>query len=624
MGQRLPVIIGFGGVNAAGRASGHHAYSRMVHSALSSPQRARTERALAQMMGLASESSETLSAAQVEHILQHTLVRRIEREHFDVDAVGWNQRLHAGGVDQPLRFEILQRNLPAVLPPHWEVTKTSVTHAEVVVRGEQDFLLPTQREFEVKSAGQLPQGFEPGTLYASRNHPRGLQMTIYAASDALGSLGLDWEALTAKIGADQISVYAGSAMGQLDGSGAGGMLKSRYNGQRVSAKHCPLSFAEMPADFINAYVLGSMGSTGASLGACASFLYNLRSGIEDIRSGRARLVLVGAAEAPITPEVMEGYAAMGALATVKGLRTLEGIDQDQDPDFRRACRPFAENCGFTIAESAQMLVLCDDALAMETGATMFGAAADVFVNADGHKKSISAPGVGNYITVAKALACVRAVLGEDAVRRGGLVQAHGTGTPQNRVTEARILSESAVAFGIENWPVVATKAYVGHSIGAAGGDQIAATLGLWEHGIIPGITTIDAVADDVAQEQLAFSNQHVPFDAASAQYALINSKGFGGNNASAALLSPGATQAMLKKRYSEREWAAWEAANASVLERQKDYDDAMIVGERPPIYRFDHAVVKDDAVSLSAEKITLGGQSIDLNLSSPYEDMRPD
>jgi len=93
------------------------------------------------------------------------------------------------------------------------------------------------------------------------------------------------------------------------------MLKARYLGQRVTSKFCPPGFAEMPADFVNAYVLGSLGATGASLGACASFLYNLRHGVEDIRSGRARIAFVGAAEAPITPEVMEGYNAMGALAS---------------------------------------------------------------------------------------------------------------------------------------------------------------------------------------------------------------------------------------------------------------------------------------------------------------------
>jgi acetoacetyl-[acyl-carrier protein] synthase len=61
-----------------------------------------------------------------------------------------------------------------------------------------------------------------------------------------------------------------------------------------------------------------------------------------------------------------------------------------------------------------MVVLFDDQLAMELGATIYAAASDVFVNADGYKKSIAGPGVGNYITMAKAVAAARAVIGEKA------------------------------------------------------------------------------------------------------------------------------------------------------------------------------------------------------------------
>lgn len=616
--QRLPVIVGFGGINAAGRASGHHAYARMAYAALPAARRQRTLDALAALMGLEGE------ARQEDYILDHTLVRRIEPGHFDVDALSWNQRLPTSSEARPANFDLERRHLPDVIPPNWTVTGTSVTHVNVQITGEQDFLLPTVREFEVKSAGQLPTGFEPGKLYASRNHPRGLQMMIYAASDALGCLGLDWEALTARVPVDQISVYAGSAMGQLDASGAGGMLKSRYNGQRVTSKHCPLSFAEMPADFINAYVLGSLGSTGATLGACASFLYNLRHGIDDIRSGRARVAVIGAAEAPITPEIMEGYAAMGALATEKGLRQLDGLHAGEVPDFRRACRPFARNCGFTIAESAQVVILFDDALAMETGATVFGAAADVFVNADGHKKSISGPGVGNYITMARAVAAARAIVSEQALRRGGVVLAHGTGTPQNRVTESEILSRTAQAFGIEDWPVIAPKCFLGHSIGAASGDQISTTLGLWQHGILPGITTIDAVADDVWQDHLSISNRHREVDLEQHRYAIINSKGFGGNNASATLLSPQAVRRMLQARYSAQEWTAWERANAAVRERQQAHDDGMIAGTVNPVYKFDHGVLHDSDVEVTAQSVTVGGHRVSLAWDSPFADMSCD
>ena len=616
--QRLPVIVGFGGINAAGRASGHHAYARMTHSALSTTQQSRTLDSLATLMGLEGGESHQ------QFILDHTLVRRIEASHFDVDAVRWNQRLPTDGDSQPASFDLERKYLPDVIPPHWVVKGTSVTHVNVQIVGQQDFLLPTYREFDVKSAGQLPSGFEPGTLYPSRNHPRGLQMTVYAASDALGSIGLDWETISSRVAPDQISVYAGSAMGQLDGAGAGGMIKSRYNGQRVTSKYCPLSFAEMPADFINAYVLGSLGSTGASLGACASFLYNLRHGIDDIRNGRARVVFVGAAEAPITPEILEGYSAMGALATEKGLRNLDGLQLGEACDFRRACRPFAENCGFTIAESSQMVVLFDDELAMELGATVFGAAIDVFVNADGHKKSISGPGVGNYITMAKAVAAARAIIGDKALRRGGLVQAHGTGTPQNRVSEAEILSRTAQAFGIDEWPVIAAKCYLGHSIGSAAGDQISTTLGIWHHGILPGITTIDAIAADVRQDHLAFNTEHREVDTAEQKYAIINSKGFGGNNASASLMSPLAAQRMLQTRYSGQAWKKWEQANERVRERQQAYDDGMIAGTVSPVYKFDHGVLGDGDVKVGAQQLTIGPHTVRLDQVSPYDDMKID
>ena len=227
---RLPVIVGFGGVNGAGRASSHHAFNRLVQDALPAGQRDRTLAALAAMMQLESaEGSE-------QYILDHTLVRRVEEQHFNVDSVAWNRRFPTQSNGHPVNFDVKRQNLPEIIPPDWVVTPTSVTHVNVQIVGQQDFLLPTHREFEVKAAGQLPTGFDPGTLYASRSHPRGLQMTVYAASDALGSLGIDWESISRRVGADEISVYAGSAMGQLDGAGAGGMLKARYNGQRVTSK----------------------------------------------------------------------------------------------------------------------------------------------------------------------------------------------------------------------------------------------------------------------------------------------------------------------------------------------------------------------------------------------------
>ena len=151
--------------------------------------------------------------------------------------------------------------------------------------------------------------------------------------------------------------------------------------------------------------------------------------------------------APINVEVMDGYVAMGALATDKGLRQLDALGDDALPDHRRACRPFGENCGFTMAESAQVVILMDDALTLELGAPILAGAPFVSVRADGAKKSISGPGVGNYLTVAESAAALRGILGEERLRHRGMVP-HGTGTPQNRVTESALLSKVAKAFGV--------------------------------------------------------------------------------------------------------------------------------------------------------------------------------
>ena len=617
--MHLPVIVGFGGISAAGRSSAHHAYRRMVVDALDPGLTAETWASLAALTGLPWDGSESATKA----LADSTLVRRIEPTLFDVDSVAWNRRVVAHSEDYPMSFRTQRKHLPDDLPPGWQVTPVDDLHVHVEIDQGMMFLLPTHREATVKAAGQLPSGFDPGSLYQSRNHPRGLQMSVYATTDALCGSGLDWERLRALIPADRISVYAGSGMSQLDAHGNGGMVKARYNGRRVTSKCCPFGFAEMPADFINAYVLGSFGATGTNMGACASFLYNLRQGISDIQSGRSRMVIVGNAEAPITPEVMEGYAAMGALASDKGLCELDGLAADAEPDYRRACRPFSDNCGFAIAESAQMVVLMDDELALETGASVYASVSDVFVNADGHKKSISAPGVGNYITVAKALAAVRSIVGEAAVRNGGFVQAHGTGTPQNRVTESRILNEVARHFGIEQWPVGAVKAHLGHSIGTAGADQLVASLGCWAHGLLPGIATIDHVAEDVHQSHLSISPRHTELDLPEQRYAIINAKGFGGNNASAAVLSPGQTRDMLARRHGRAAMRKWERANESVRAMAEDWDRAATAGETRPVYKFDHNVLGDADVALSGDTLSLtGGEvNIGLDLPNPYADM---
>ncbi|SDM37434.1 acetoacetyl-[acyl-carrier protein] synthase [Franzmannia pantelleriensis] len=629
--SQLPVIVGMGGVNAAGRTSGHQAYRRTVLAALHKDDQEQTLLGLAAMMRLAQPSEddtwqdasgEPLDAAALvdryrQQVLDHTLIRRIEDPCFNEDGIPANRQAQLA-IDAPLTFRVRRRQLPDALPDTWQVRELDRHQLEVSVpAGTLDVMLPERRSAQVRAAGQLPSGFEPSRFYRSVHHPRGLSMSIFGASDCLGQSGLDWQSLHDRLDPDDIAVYAGNSIGQLDDQGWGGLLKSYVSGNRATSKQMPLGYGQMPADFLNAYVLGSVGATGAVQGACASFLYNLRLGVDDIANGRRRVVMVGTADAPITAEIIEGFRTMGALADDDSLKALDALALLTDADYQRACRPFARNCGFTIAEASQFVLLMDDALALETGAQILGAVPGVFVNADGWKRSISAPGIGNYVTLGKAVALANAMLGKQAVRERSFLHAHGTSTPKNRVTESHVFDRIAAANGIEDWPVVAVKAFVGHSQGSAAGDQLASALGSFAYGWLPGIPTLDAVADDVHAERLRFSREPQAFEA---DACFVNAKGFGGNNATGLVLSPAATERLLIKRHGASAVDAWRTRREATLAISATYERLADRGHFRALYRFGEGVLEGPELTISAAQIEIPGyaQPVSLDVDNPY------
>ena len=369
---------------------------------------------------------------------------------------------------------------------------------------------------------------------------------------------------------------------------------------------------------INAYVTGNVGTTFTSSGACATFLYNLRAAVHDMEAGRVRVAIVGSTEAAITPEVIEGFGNMSALANEEGLKKLDG---SETADHRRTSRPFGKNCGFTIGEGAQFVVLMDDALALEMGAKVLGSVADVFINADGYKKSITAPGPGNYITMAKSVALAEQVLGKEALQKRSFILAHGSSTPQNRVTESLIYHKVAESFNINNWPVAAPKAYVGHTLGPASGDQMAMALGIFSDNIMPGITTIDEVAEDVHDEHLHIATDH--WDCPDMDIAFINSKGFGGNNATATVFSPKVSLAMMEKRYGSEAMQAYQAKLSHVEQAQQVYRDNANKGQFDLIYKFGEGLLSEADIEITNDSLSFAEfkNSIALPSQNPFDDM---
>ncbi|HEY6528549.1 MAG TPA: beta-ketoacyl synthase [Cellvibrionaceae bacterium] len=625
----LPVIVGFGGYNAAGRSSGHRAYHRMIFESLSASVQQETILSLAALMKLAvwdgdswtyeGQRQNPAACAELcrDAVLKGTLIRRIEENFFDPDAAVANKSIRWEVSEGADIFILATKNIPEPLPAYWIVEEIDDKTSRVRLSQPLDIFLPCVAPMAVQSAGQLPSGFNPGDHYRSLNHPRGLQLAIMGASDAIHSIGIDWETIVNAVQPDEIAVYSSSVMSQMDTTGFGGMMQARTLGARPTSKQLALGLNTMPADFVNAYVLGSVGSTGGVTGACATFLYNLRIAADEIKAGKRRVAVVGSSEAPIIPEVIEGYSAMGALATDANLAKLDGSD---NADHRRSCRPFGDNCGFTIAEASQYVVLMNDALAIELGADILGAVPGVFVHADGYKKSISAPGPGNYITLAKAVGLAVQLLGDETVRQSSFVQAHGSSTPQNRVTESRIFDRVAEHFDIKRWPLAAVKAYVGHSLGPASGDQLACTLGVFAEGVLPGIKTITSVAADVTQERLSISATDQQLS--KPQAAFLNSKGFGGNNASALVIAPESTFGLLAKRYSQATLASYEEKRSQTQQRAQDYFAAADKGDLQAIYRFGEELLHEEDLVFSAEGIRIKGfeQAVPLTSAEGFED----
>ena len=637
--SNLPVIIGFGGINAAGRTSSHHGYRRLIADHLDTQSRLDTMTDLATLTNKATfnnglyyiagpgqEQGKGLTQAQLseqlgEALKDATLIRPIRPEAYDIHQLVLNKAAEikpASGDCTCIRMR--RRHLPTTLPDNWQVSTVDGDTVEVAISGAFSAILPDTRRAPVSAAGQLPDGFDPGSLYQSRNHPRNLQMTVFGASDALSSTGIAWQTMQDHVAPDRIAVYASNSIGQLDEAGFGGLLKNPSTGKRITSKQMPLGYGQMPADFVNAYLLGSVGAVGSALGACATFLYNLRNAVEDIKSGRRDLVIVGGSDAPITPEVMEGFRTMGALAEDHEVCAL---DSSAEPDLRRTSRPFSSNCGFTMGEASQWIVLTSDDLALKLGAQIHGAVPGVFVNADGHKKSISAPGIGNYITLAKAAALTESMLGTESLRQRSCVQAHGTSTPQNRITESHVINETAKAFGVNRWKVAAVKAYLGHSQGTAGGDQLVVSLGVWRYGILPGIATIDHVASDVHESHLTIQAAHHEVGIEGIDTVLLNSKGFGGNNASAVLMGPHVANQLMLKKHGAKAMQHMRLAQEAHIEVSADYDLQSMRGLSKPTYKFGHNVLTGEDLLINRNEIIIPGyaKSVNLSVGNPFEDM---
>lgn len=328
------------------------------------------------------------------------------------------------------------------------------------------------------------------------------QLASAAAVEAVQDAKLDLES------EDRLRVgcVIGSAAGDHDGSEhLYGKFKEKGPGF-VHPLTVPRIIPNMPACNA-AMVLGIHGPNMGVSTACATGASAIGTAMELLRGGRADVILAGGAESTITAVVVDSYASMRVLSR-----------RNDAP--REASRPFdAERDGFVIGEGAGVLVLETVEHARARGAEVLAVLRGYGMTSDAFNIALPEP---NGIWAAAAM--------EDALRHAELtpgdidyINAHGTSTKVNDATETRAIRR---VFGTRDVPVSSTKSMIGHTLGAAGAIEAAATvLSVYHQVAHPTINyhTKDPECDlDVVPNEA----REMKIDAA-----ISNAFGFGGQNA---------------------------------------------------------------------------------------------
>lgn len=321
------------------------------------------------------------------------------------------------------------------------------------------------------------------------------QMAIVAAREAISQAQLE---LTPEE-RTRAAIVTGSCYGGKTSEDAGFATLYRDGQARVHPMTIPRLMANAGASALT-LELGWQGPVWTVSTACSSANHAIGQAFWLVRHGLADVALTGGSEAPFT---------YGSLKAWEALRVVS-------PD---TCRPFSKGrTGMVLGEGAAMLVLEPLERALARGATILGEIAGFGMGADAHHiTQPSAEGAARAIRSALA----DANLPPDAV---GVVNAHGTGTVANDVSESAAIRD---VFGanLHRLKVTATKSLHGHALGASGAlEAVATILGLQEQRV--AATANFQERDPDCDVPLSLEPQEWPHDAA-----ISNSFAFGGLNA---------------------------------------------------------------------------------------------
>jgi 3-oxoacyl-[acyl-carrier-protein] synthase II len=334
---------------------------------------------------------------------------------------------------------------------------------------------------------------------------RFIQLALAASDFAMRMSALE---ITPEL-APATGVYIGSGIGGFDVIEREHSKFLQGGPGKISPFFIPASIVNLAAGHVSIRY-GAKGPNSATATACSASAHAIGDAFKIIQRSDAEVMIAGGTEAAITPMGVGGFAAMRALST-----------RNDEPE--RASRPFeAQRDGFIVGEGAGVLILEALEVAQRRGAKIIGEIVGYGMSGDAfHITQPAEGGDGGYRVSMAALKD-----GNISPDQVGYVNAHGTSTPIGDAIETMALKH---VFGerAKKVPISSTKSMTGHLLGGAGGLEAGISVLALRDQILPPTVNYENPDPECDLDYVPNTSRK-----AEVQYALSNSFGFGGTNAS--------------------------------------------------------------------------------------------
>jgi 3-oxoacyl-[acyl-carrier-protein] synthase II len=309
--------------------------------------------------------------------------------------------------------------------------------------------------------------------------------------------------------ADDIGVFIGSGIGGFQTIEREHSALLAGGPRKISPFFIPSAIINLASGHVSIR-FGAKGPNLATCTACSASAHAIGESFEIIRRGDAEAMIAGGSEAAITPMSLGGFAALRALST-----------RNDNPS--RASRPFdRDRDGFIIGEGAGILILEDLEFARRRNARIYAELVGYGTSADAyHITAPSEDGDGGVRVMRKAIK--KAGIRPEEV---DYINAHGTSTPYNDRLETMAIKK---CFGEHAYKIAvsSTKSMTGHLLGGAGGLEAGISALAVYNQIAPPTINLENPDPECDLDYVPHTGREMPI-----QYALSNSFGFGGTNAS--------------------------------------------------------------------------------------------